>query len=118
MLTMSVSSTLTSAVMTDMSARVMRVDPSAFWMPTTTVSPSRTGTLVTRPSKGAREMVLSRASKLARWLAMAWSRWARWESVWALAWASAALRWASVAFDTSYAAFLASKSCLAMSWAL
>ena len=52
-LTMSVSSTLTSAVMTDMSARVIRVDPSAFWMPRTTVSPSRTGTLVTRPSKGA-----------------------------------------------------------------
>ena len=59
---MSVSSTLTSAVMTDMSARVIRVEPSAFWMPTTTVSPSRTGTLVTRPSKGARLMVLSRAS--------------------------------------------------------
>ena len=53
-LTMSVSSTLTSAVMTLMSARVIRVDPSAFWMPTTTVSPSRTGTLVTRPLKGAR----------------------------------------------------------------
>jgi hypothetical protein len=53
-LTMSVSSTLTSAVMTDMSARVISVEPSAFWMPTTTVSPSRTGTLVTRPSKGAR----------------------------------------------------------------
>ena len=81
---MSVSSTLTSAVMTDMSARVIRVEPSAFWMPTTTVSPSRTGTLVTRPSKGARLMVLSRASKLARWLATAWSRWARWDAVWAL----------------------------------
>ncbi len=47
----------------------------AFWMPTTTVSPSRTGTLVTRPSKGARLMVLSRASKLERWVATAWFMW-------------------------------------------
>jgi hypothetical protein len=57
MLTMSVSSTLTSAVMTLMSARVISVEPSAFWMPTTTVSPSRTGRLVTMPSKGATETV-------------------------------------------------------------
>ena len=51
--TMSVSSTLTSAVITDMSAMVMSVLPCAFWIPMTTVSPSRTGKLVITPSKGA-----------------------------------------------------------------
>ena len=56
---MSVSSTLTSAVITLMSARVMNVEPSVFWMPSTTVSPSRTGSLVTMPSKGAMAMVRS-----------------------------------------------------------
>src|SRR6516162_7795093 len=44
--TISVSSTLTSAVMTEVSAMVIRVLPGEFWMPTTTVSPSRTGKLV------------------------------------------------------------------------
>ena len=53
-LTMSVSSTFTSAVMMLISATVIRVEPGEFWMPTTTVSPSRTGRLVTTPSKGAR----------------------------------------------------------------
>ncbi len=37
-------------------------------------------------------MVLSRASKLARWLATAWLTWPRCEAVCALAWASAASR--------------------------
>ena len=50
---MSVSSTFTSAVTTDMLASVIRVLPTAFWMPSTTVSPSCTGRLVTMPSKGA-----------------------------------------------------------------
>ena len=50
MFTMSVSSTFTSAVMTDMLAIVIRVLPGEFWMPMTTVSPSRTGRFVTRPS--------------------------------------------------------------------
>ena len=48
--TISVSSTLTSAVMTDMLAIVISVLPSAFWMPMTTDSPSRTGRFVTTPS--------------------------------------------------------------------
>ena len=55
---MSVSSILTSAVTTDMSAIVIRVEPSAFWIPVTMVSPSRTGKLVTMPSYGATLMVL------------------------------------------------------------
>ena len=33
---------------------------------------------MTRASNGARLMVLSSASKLARWLATAWLTWARW----------------------------------------
>ena len=69
---MSVSSTLTSAVMTHMSARVIRVEPSAFWMPTTTVSPSRTGRLVTRPSKGATAIVLVQRVLVGAQVAMAW----------------------------------------------
>ncbi len=40
MLTMSVSSTLTSAVISDISAMVMMVLPAEFWMPGTTDSPS------------------------------------------------------------------------------
>src|ERR1035438_3134564 len=39
---MSVSSTFTSAVTTLMSAIVISVEPSEFWMPITTASPSRT----------------------------------------------------------------------------
>ncbi len=39
--------------MTDMSAIVISVLPSAFWMPMTTDSPSRTGRFVTTPSYGA-----------------------------------------------------------------
>ena len=38
------------------------VEPSVFWMPSTTVSPSRTGSLVTMPSKGAMAMVRSSMS--------------------------------------------------------
>ena len=53
MFTISVSSTLTSAVITDMSAIVISVLPGEFWMPMTTVSPSRTGKLVTMPANGA-----------------------------------------------------------------
>ncbi len=36
--------------MTDMSARVISVLPGEFWIPITTVSPSRTGRLVIMPS--------------------------------------------------------------------
>ena len=39
--------------MTDVSPIVISVLPGEFWMPGTTVSPSRTGTLVMMPSKGA-----------------------------------------------------------------
>ena len=51
--TISVSSTLTSAVITDMSAIDINVLPGEFWIPMTTVSPSRTGRLVIMPSNGA-----------------------------------------------------------------
>ena len=47
---MSVSSTFTSAVITDMSAIVISVLPGEFWIPMTTVSPSRTGRFVITPS--------------------------------------------------------------------
>ncbi len=50
--TMSVSSTFTSAVITDMSAMVMMVLAAEFCTPGTTVSPARTGKLVTMPSIG------------------------------------------------------------------
>ena len=50
---MSVSSTFTSAVMTDISAMVMMVDAAEFCTPGTTVSPTRTGRSVTTPSSGA-----------------------------------------------------------------
>ncbi len=52
-LTMSVSSTFTSAVMTDISAIVMMVLAAEFCTPGTTVSPTRTGRFVTTPSIGA-----------------------------------------------------------------
>ena len=42
---MSVSSTFTSAVTTDMSATVMMLDAAEFWIPGTTVSPICTGKL-------------------------------------------------------------------------
>ena len=112
--TMSVSSTFTSAVTTLMSAMVIRVEPSAFWMPTTTVSPSRTGRLVTRPSNGATETVLFNASSLDRSVAVALFTRPRDELVCALAWANWASACATVAWSVSKAAFLASKSCLAM----
>src|SRR5271165_5856453 len=65
-LTMSVSSTFTSAVITEMSAIVIKVLPGAFWMPITTVSPSRTGRLVMTPSNGARYSVLLSTSAACR----------------------------------------------------
>ncbi len=61
-LTMSVSSTLTSAVTDDISAMVMTKLPGEFWIPTTIVSPIRTGKLVTSPSMGARNVVLESRS--------------------------------------------------------
>ncbi len=45
-----------------MSAIVIRVLPGAFWMPMTTVSPSRTGKLVMTPSNGAWYSVLLNTS--------------------------------------------------------
>ena len=51
--TISVSSTLTSAVMRDISAMVMMRVPVWFCSPGTTDSPARTGRLVTTPSRGA-----------------------------------------------------------------
>ena len=62
-LTMSVSSTLTSDVITDMSAIVISVLPGEFWIPMTTVSPSRTGRLVITPSKGASYVVFCSTSE-------------------------------------------------------
>ncbi len=76
-LTMSVSSTFTSAVIRDISAMVMMVLPSEFWMPGTTDSPTRTGRLVTTPSSGAVESYLRRTSATRASPARAWAmcRW-------------------------------------------
>ena len=49
---MSVSSTSTSASMTDMSAMVSSTVPALFIVPTTTFSPTSTLRRVTMPSKG------------------------------------------------------------------
>ena len=56
--TMSVSSTLTSEVITDMSAMVISRLPGEFWMPITMFSPMCTGRLVTIPSRGAAKLNL------------------------------------------------------------
>ena len=66
---MSVSSTLTSAVIRDMSATVMTVLAGEFWMPGTTVSPTRTGRFVTTPSIGEYTLYLSKTSEARRRLA-------------------------------------------------
>ena len=68
-LTMSVSSTFTSAVISEMSATVMIVLVGEFWMPGTTVSPTRTGRFVTTPSMGEYTLYLSKTSEARRRLA-------------------------------------------------
>ncbi len=69
--TMSVSSTLTSAVIRDISAMVMMVDAAEFWIPGTTVSPTRTGKSVTTPSSGAVASNFASTSSTRVWFAWA-----------------------------------------------
>ena len=98
---MSVSSTLTSAVMTDMSARVIRVEPSAVLNADDDGLAFADGDVGDEAVEGRAADGLVEGVVVGALAGDGLIEVGALESVWALAWARAATRWSSVAAETS-----------------